>query len=148
MNEDIPFEALSGKAQANNMTSIEQVLVISPEAEHHEKINVVMHRCGLSSFSCKKFDEARMFLAKQKFSVVLCHDTLPDGDFRDVVAAVKPTPVVVLSRFAEWDHYLAALRAGAFDYIACPPDPAETERIVRSAMGNAIREDRSASSAR
>jgi two-component system response regulator PilR (NtrC family) len=129
------------------MNSVEQALVISPEAEHHEKINIAMDKCGLSSFSCKKFDEARDFLAKQKFSVVLCYDTLPDGDFRDVVAAVKPTPVVVLSRFAEWDHYLAALRDGAFDYIACPPDPAETERILRSAIANAIRGDRIASSA-
>ena len=98
MNADIPFEALSGKAQANNMNSVEQVLVISPEAEHHEKINVAIHRCGLSSFGCKKLDEARNYLAKQKFGVVLWHDTLPDDDFRDVVAAVKPTPVVVLSR--------------------------------------------------
>ena len=135
MHEDIS-EASSGKAEAKNMNSVEQVLVISPETEHHEKINAAMHRCGLSSCSCKKFDEARNFLAEQMFSVVLCHDTLPDGDFRDVVAAVKPTPVVVLSRFAEWEHYIAALRDGAFDYIACPPDSAETERIVRSAIGN------------
>ena len=42
--------------------------------------------------------------------------TTRNGNFRDVVAAVKPTPVVVLSRFAEWDHYIAALRDGAFDY--------------------------------
>ena len=34
------------------------------------------------------------------------------------------------------DHYLAALRAGAFDYSACPPDFAETERIVWSAIGH------------
>ncbi len=121
------------------MNSVEQVLVISPETEHHEKINAAMHRCGLRSCSCKKFDEARNFLAEQKFSVVLCHDTLPDGDFRDVVAAVKPTPVVVLSRFAEWEHYIAALRDGAFDYIACPPDSAETVPIVRSAIGNGNR---------
>jgi two-component system, NtrC family, response regulator PilR len=129
------------------MISVDRVLVISPETEHHEKINAAMHRCGLSSFNCKKFGEARNFLAKQKFSVVLCYETLPDGDFRDVVAAVNPTPVVVLSRFAEWDRYLAALRDGAFDYIACPPDPAETERIVRSAISNAIQVSRIASSA-
>jgi two-component system, NtrC family, response regulator PilR len=118
------------------MISIEQVLVISPEIEHHGKINAAVNKCGLSSFCCKKFDEAQLVLTKHRFSVVFCHDTLPDGDFRIVVAAANPTPVVVLSRFAEWDHYLAALRAGAFDYIACPPDPAETERIVRSAIGN------------
>jgi DNA-binding NtrC family response regulator len=112
----------------------EQVLVISTETEHQERINEALHRCGLTSISCKKFDEARDFLARQKFEVVLCQDTLPDGDFRDVVAAVSPTPVVVLSRFAEWDHYLAALRDGAFEYISCPPDSGETERIVWLAL--------------
>ena len=114
----------------------ENVLVISPEAHHHEKIGQAVQRCGLRSVYCTKIVEARSFLARQKVRMVFCHDTLPDGDFRAVVAVANPTPVVVLSRFAEWDYYFAALRAGAFDYIACPPDPAETERIVRSAIGN------------
>jgi DNA-binding NtrC family response regulator len=118
------------------MKSVEQVLVISPETEHYKKISATIDKCGLRSYCCKKFDEARIFLTKQRFSVVFCHETLPDGDFRGVVAAANPTPVVVLSRLAEWDHYLAALGAGAFDYIACPPDSAETERIVRSAIGS------------
>jgi DNA-binding NtrC family response regulator len=84
-----------------------------------------------------KIDEARIFMDNEKFGVVFCHETLPDGDFHGVVSAARPTPVVVLSRFAEWDHYLAALCAGAFDYIACPPDSAETERILWSAIGYA-----------
>jgi two-component system response regulator PilR (NtrC family) len=117
-----------------NMTGVEGVLVISPEPEHHEKINAAMQKCGLHLCSCNKFDDARFFLTNQKFSVVFCYDLLPDGDFRAVVAAANPTPVVVLSRFAEWDRYLVALRAGAYDYIACPPNPAETERIVCSAI--------------
>jgi two-component system response regulator PilR (NtrC family) len=118
------------------MVGVNQVLVISPEREHHREITAAMNRCGLISICCTKFDEARVFMDKEKFGVVFCHETLPDGDFRGVVSAAGPTPVVVLSRFAEWDHYLAALRAGAFDYIACPPDSAETERILWSAMGN------------
>jgi len=118
------------------MISVDQVLVISPEKEDQEKINAAINKCGLSSICCKKFGEARVFMTTHKFGMVFCNDTLPDGDFRGVVSAVKPTPVIVLSRFAEWDHYLAALRAGAFDYIACPPDSAETERIAWSAIGN------------
>jgi DNA-binding NtrC family response regulator len=117
------------------MTSVNQVLVISREKEHHEKINAAMCKCGLSAICCTKFDEAQIFMTRQKFGVVFCHETLPDGDFQGVISAVKPTPVVVLSRFAEWEHYFAALRAGAIDYIACPPDLAETERIVWSAIG-------------
>jgi two-component system response regulator PilR (NtrC family) len=116
------------------MVGAKQVLVISPEAGHHKEIDAAMHKCGLSSYCCQKLDEARIFLTKQKFSVVFCRETLPDGDFRGVVAAANPTPVIVLSPLAEWDGYLTALRAGAFDYIACPPDLTETERIVRSAI--------------
>jgi DNA-binding NtrC family response regulator len=129
------FEAPERKVE--DMANVNQVLVISPEKEHHEKITAAMNRCGLSSVCCMKFDEARIFMDKEKFGVVFCHETLPDGDFRGVVSAARPTPVVVLSRFAEWDHYLAVLRDGAFDYLACPPDPAETERILWSAMGKA-----------
>ena len=118
------------------MAGANQVLVISPEKEHHEKITAAMNKCGLTSVCCMKIDEARIFMDNEKFGVVFCHETLPDGDFRGVVSAARPIPVVVLSRFAEWDHYLDALRAGAFDYIACPPDSAETERILWSAIGN------------
>ena len=66
--------------------------------------------------------------------MVFCQDILADGDFRAVIAEADAVPVIVLSRFAEWDHYLAALRDGAFDYIACPPNAKETERILQSAI--------------
>jgi two-component system response regulator PilR (NtrC family) len=107
------------------------------EKEHHVKITAAMNRCGLLSICCAKFVEARFFMDNERFELVFCHESLPDGDLRAVISAAKSTPVIVLSRFAEWDHYLDALRAGAYDYIACPPDPAETERIVWSALGNA-----------
>jgi two-component system, NtrC family, response regulator PilR len=121
--------------ERKNMIRVEQVLVISPEAAHHKEISAAVQRYGLGSIYCREFVEAERFLGQQKVSVVFCHDTLPDGDFQRVIAAVNPTPVVVLSRFAEWDHYVAALRAGAFDYIAYPSDSAEIERIVSAAIG-------------
>jgi hypothetical protein len=34
---------------------------------------------------------------------------------------------------------MKALSAGAFDYIACPPEPIETERIVRLALSKNLR---------
>jgi hypothetical protein len=60
------------ETEAKNMISVEQVLVISPETEHHEKINAAVNKCGLSSFCGKKFNEARIFLTKHRFSVVFC----------------------------------------------------------------------------
>jgi hypothetical protein len=63
-------------------------------------------------------------------------DTLPDGDFGGVVSAAKPTPVVMLSRFAELRFTTLPLSDAAFDYIACPPDSSETERIACPAIGD------------
>jgi two-component system response regulator PilR (NtrC family) len=130
-----------------NLFNFERALVISTELPIREKITATVQKCGLSPFSCHKIAEALGLLAQQGFGVVFCNEILPDGDFRAVVAAVKPIPVVVLSRFAEWDRYLAALRAGAFDYIACPPDHAETERIMWAAVKHFSEQHRTAHAA-
>jgi DNA-binding NtrC family response regulator len=80
--------------------------------------------------------------------VVLCSDILSDGDFRAVLREVKKStvqaPVIVLSRAAAWDSYLKALGAGAFDYIVCPPDAAETRRIIWSALADTVRPEKTA----
>ncbi|MBI3671042.1 MAG: hypothetical protein HY237_14840 [Acidobacteria bacterium] len=77
------------------------------------------------------------------FTAVLCSDLLPDGDFRallEVMAeAALDVPVIVLSHLDDWDSYLKAVRAGAFDYISCPPDAAESERILRLAVEESFR---------
>jgi len=49
-------------------------------------------------------------------------------------------PVVVFSRLAEWDAYLGAINSGAFDYIACPIDSVETERILGLALTQSERD--------
>ena len=117
-----------------NINANQQILMISAEAEDCEQIREVAARAGVGSVYCRKIDEARSILAKGDACAVFCQDQLPDGDFRAVIAKADAVPVIVLSRFAEWDYYLAALRDGAFDYIACPPNANETERILRSAI--------------
>ncbi len=119
------------------------ILVIGPEEEHRERINEIIRKCGLRPTCCGGLCEALPLLARQNFSTVFCNDILPDGDFRAIVHEVRNSdedvPVVVLSRLADWDAYMSAVGAGAFDYIACPPDSAETERILWSALSESTR---------
>jgi DNA-binding NtrC family response regulator len=89
---------------------------------------------GKIPMSCSSCEEARSLLQEHRFNVVFCSDSLPDGEYAEVIRAAKPTPVIVLSRFAEWESYLAALQAGAFDYMACPPYEAEVDRILSTAL--------------
>jgi DNA-binding response OmpR family regulator len=110
------------------------VLIIGAEGESSERIVAATHKCGLGPVSCSTVDEARSLLGRQHFKIVFCNDNLPDGDFRAVIRTARSIPVIVLSRLAEWEPYLVAINSGAFDYIACPPDPIETERILWFAL--------------
>ncbi len=110
------------------------VLVICEEGKSRDDVAAAIGKCGLRPMCYSNWNDARSIVARREYSLVFCSDDLPDGDFRAVIKAVDPAPVIILSRLAEWDAYLSALQAGAFNYIACPPDPAETGRILWSAL--------------
>ena len=116
------------------MLSGDSVLIVSGPNNASDTIFDSVLGCGATAVRCRNYAEARKLLSDRNFSLILCSDNLPDGTYGDLIAVAQPIPVVVLSRFAEWEPYLAALRAGAFDYIACPPDRGEANRIIVSAL--------------
>ena len=115
-----------------------RVLIVSSDPLQCEKTEEIARRLGLQSISCASLTDARARIEKQKFQFVLCGDDLPDCNLRTALRILTSStggvPVIVLSHLADWGAYMGALRAGAFDYIACPPDPIETERILRLAL--------------
>jgi len=110
------------------------VLVVDSDEKSRETVfaNAVKH--GEIPIACSSCKEAKSFLAEHHFKVLFCGDNLSDGEYAEVIRAAKPIPVIVLSRFAEWGLYIAALQAGAFDCIACPPYEPELDRILSSAL--------------
>ncbi len=113
---------------------LRSVLILCPEGENRNKIVATVRRCGLDPLLGSNYREARDLLGLHNLAAAFCSDTLEDAAYPQIIEAAKPVPVIVLSRFAEWGPYLAALAAGAFDYIPCPPEPREVERILSSAI--------------
>jgi len=115
-------------------------LIVSSDPLQCEKTEEITRHLGLQSFSCASLSDARARIEEQTFQFVLCSDDLPDCNLRTAVrvltSATGGAPVIVLSHLAEWDAYMRALSAGAFDYIAWPADPIETERILRLALAH------------
>ena len=74
--------------------------------------------------------------------MVLCSEALRDGDFRAVLREAHKSdshmPVIVFGPSYDWDSYLKALGAGAYDYIVCPPNPMEVQKIIWSALADTI----------
>jgi DNA-binding NtrC family response regulator len=115
-----------------------RVLIVSADPLQCQKTEEIVRRLELQSVSCASLTDARARTEEQAFQFVLCGDDLPDCNLRTAVRVLTSStggaPVIVLSHLADWDAYMRALSAGAFDYIACPPDPVETERILRLAL--------------
>jgi len=114
------------------------ILVVSGEPTRQKWLVTSVSNFGLQAACCRTFKRAAGLLRKHSFSIVFCDDLLPDGTFRMVMDYAArcgtPMPVIVTSRRDDWDPFLKALNAGAFDYIAFPPLPGEFERIMRSAL--------------
>jgi DNA-binding NtrC family response regulator len=116
------------------LLSGKSILILCPEKESRERLVARILSLGLYPLCSNSYGEAQSLLGRHNFSAILCSDSLTDGDYRDVIKAAIPIPVIVLSRFAEWGPYLTALEAGAFDYIVCPPERAEVDRILSFAL--------------
>lgn len=116
-----------------------QVLIASSDPLYCAKLSEIAGSLGMPPVVCSSLSDARAQIDKETFRVVLCADDLPDCNLRMAVrvlaAATRGVPVIVVSHLADWDAYIKALDAGAFDYLVCPPDPAEAERILRLAAG-------------
>jgi DNA-binding NtrC family response regulator len=115
-----------------------QVLMVSFDPLQCEKLEKIARQLGLQSIRCASLTDARAQIGEQTFQFVLCSDELPDCNLRTAMRVLTSStggvPVIVLSHLADWDAYMRALGAGAFDYIVCPPESGEAERILRLAL--------------
>ncbi len=120
------------------MRNTAPVLIVCSEPAQSDKAIEIVRRVGLPYLLSTSLTDARALVERQVFQFVLCDDELPDCNLRTAIrvlsTATGGVPVIVLSHLADWDAYIRALSAGAFDYIACPPEPVEAERIMRLAL--------------
>ena len=114
-----------------------QALIISLESGDRHDLKSALHQQGLEAVCISTIGECQNVLGSQKIDVVLCDRRLVDGTYREALEIIHSLkldiPLVVTSRLADWDEYLEALRAGAFELIASPCDAGELARVIRQA---------------
>lgn len=123
------------------MEATPQILVVSSELENRRALNDILRKEGYETVCASRVSECQQALQTQNVSLIFCDRRLSDGNYRDVVAAVRESRqhsrLVVTSRLADWDEYLDALHHGAFDLIGSPCQPTD----VLWAIVQARRED-------
>jgi two-component system response regulator PilR (NtrC family) len=113
------------------------VLVVDDEADLRELLALTLVRLGLDVDTADSLAQARERLARGRYALCLTDMRLPDGTGLDLVREVAHNsgpPIAVITAFGSAENAVAALKAGAFDYLTKPVDLEQLRLLVRSAL--------------
>ncbi len=113
------------------------VLVVDDEADLRELVALTLVRLGLDVDTADSLAQARERLARGRYALCLTDMRLPDGTGLDLVretAQRNGPPIAVITAFGSAENAVAALKAGAFDYLTKPVDLEQLRLLVRSAL--------------
>ena len=115
-----------------------RVLVVDDEADIRELLDLTLARMGIAADCAGTVAEAKACLAREEYSLCLTDMRLPDGEGLEIVrligAQYGQTPVAVITAFGSADNAVAALKAGAFDYLAKPVALDQLRTLIKSAL--------------
>jgi two-component system response regulator PilR (NtrC family) len=115
-----------------------RILVVDDEPDLRELLEITLVKMGLDVDSAESLTAARHFLSSRDYALVLTDMRLPDGLGIDLVKEVssgfKDLPIAVLTAFGSADNAVAALKAGAFDYLSKPVGLDQLRLMVQSAL--------------
>lgn len=114
------------------------VLVVDDEADIRELLELTLVRMGLGVESAGSIAEAKSLIDGRKFELCLTDMRLPDGEGLDlvryVVAKGADLPIAVITAHGSTENAVAALKAGAFDYVSKPLSLEQLRTLVKSAL--------------
>jgi len=115
-----------------------KVLVIDDEADIRELLELSLVRMGLAVESVGSVADAKHLLQSKHYDLCLTDMRLPDGDGLDLVRFIGvqrvDLPVAVITAFGSTENAVAALKAGAFDYLTKPLSLDQLRVLVKSAL--------------
>src|SRR5512138_380780 len=115
-----------------------KVLVIDDEPDLLELLELTLSRMGLDTSRAENVGDAIRLLDKEPFDLCLTDMRLPDGEGLRVVEHINQkgldVPVAVITAFGSAENAVAALKAGAFDYLAKPVALEQLRALVKQAL--------------
>ncbi len=115
-----------------------RVLVVDDEADIRELLALTLQRMGLEADTASSTFLAEQYLRKQAYDLCLTDMRLPDGDglglLEHVIKDYPGTPVAVITAYGSAENAVAALKAGAFDYLSKPVSLTQLRALVNSAL--------------
>ena len=117
---------------------VPRVLVVDDEADLRELLELTMVGMGLDVDVAATLGDAMRLVGDHRYALCLTDMRLPDGNGLELVSRISrqfpDTPVAVITAYGSAENAVAALKAGAFDYLAKPVGLDALRALVRSAL--------------
>jgi DNA-binding response OmpR family regulator len=121
-----------------------RLLLVDHEPQVHTLLTEALDGDGLQVLHADTLGEARQRLAAETVDLILVEPNLKDGsglELAEEVSRSRPaTQTIVISSQPSLQRAVAAIRAGAADFIAKPLDIGELNERVRQALGRRRRD--------
>jgi two-component system response regulator PilR (NtrC family) len=115
-----------------------RVLLVDDEPDILELLELALRKMGLEVDKAGNVREALAKLAARKYDLCLTDMRLPDGDGLQIVQHIAQqnmdVPVAVITAHGNMENAVAALKAGAFDYLSKPVSLDQLRALVNSAL--------------
>lgn len=115
-----------------------QVLIVDDEADILELLELTLLKMGLEVKRAMQIKDALVQLQKEQFDLCLTDMRLSDGEGLELVKYINENcadlPVAVITAHGSTENAVAALKAGAFDYLAKPVSLDQLRTLVKSAL--------------
>ena len=122
-----------------------RVLGVDDEPDIRELLELTLAKMGLGVVAVGSIAEAKDRLKAERYDLCLTDMRLGDGEglelVRHIGVAASDLPVAVITAYGSAENAVAALKAGAFDYVSKPVGLAQLRSLVRSALSLPERAD-------
>jgi two-component system response regulator PilR (NtrC family) len=123
---------------SDSKTTTQRVLIIDDEPDILELLELTLLRMGLEVERANNVREALRMLDNNTYNLCLTDMRMPDGEGLEVVRHIAEhnldVPVAVITAHGNLDNAVAALKAGAFDYLSKPVALDQLRALVNAAI--------------
>lgn len=118
--------------------SARRALVVDDEVDLADLLELTLLRMGLEVDKAHSVSAARQLLNSNAYDLCLTDMRMPDGEGLEIVRHIQQreldVPVAVITAYGSTENAVAALKAGAFDYLAKPVSLEQLRTLVKSAL--------------
>lgn len=118
------------------------VLFVDDEEDLCTLMQMMLSRMGIETHVAYRIAQAKKMLSEHHYDVCFTDLNLPDGNGLELVEEISQRypqlPVAVLTAYGNMDIAIAALKAGAFDFVSKPIKQTHLEQLLQKALNNPV----------